>query len=92
VVAERVSGCWRSCARDTRRWCCARYSLAEEVPASLEIEKQQRFIAVRDRFDAEAFVEELGEAGYERVPQVTERGAVRRPAWGHSGFLLLAGG
>ena len=77
VVAERVSVLAKLREGHQAVVLCAD-SLAEEVPALLEIEKQQRFIAVRDRFDAEAFVEELGEAGYERVPQVTERGQFAR--------------
>jgi len=77
VAAERVSVLAKLREGKQAIVLCAD-SLDEEVPALREIEKQQRFIAVGEKFDVEAFADELGEAGYERVPQVTERGQFAR--------------
>ena len=53
-------------------------SLYEEVPAIHELDKKQRHLSIGDKFDTETFAEELEAAGYERVPQVTERGQFAR--------------
>jgi transcription-repair coupling factor (superfamily II helicase) len=48
------------------------------VPAASELESQRRMIEVGAQLDVEAFIGELGSAGYERVPVVTERGQFAR--------------
>jgi transcription-repair coupling factor (superfamily II helicase) len=53
-------------------------SLDETVPAASELESQRRMIEVGAQLDVEAFIGELGSAGYERVPVVTERGQFAR--------------
>lgn len=79
--AERVSvlGRWREAGHDspTTLLLCAD-SLDEAVPAARELESQRRMLEVGAKLDVEAFVSELGEAGYERVPVVMERGQFAR--------------
>ena len=53
-------------------------SLDETVPAASELESQRRMIEVGAQLDVEAFISELGSAGYERVPVVMERGQFAR--------------
>ena len=53
-------------------------SLYEEVPALRELEQQQRQLRIGDKFDFTAIEQELEAAGYERVPQVAERGQFAR--------------
>ena len=53
-------------------------SLDETVPAASELESQRRMIEVGAQLDVEAFIGELGSAGYERVPVVMERGQFAR--------------
>ncbi len=50
----------------------------ESVPASAELAKQRRQIEVGQTLDVEAFVSQLADAGYERVPVVMERGQFAR--------------
>lgn len=80
-MAERVSvlGRWREHAADcpTTLLLCAD-SLDEAVPAARELESQRRMIEVGAKLDVEAFVSDLGGAGYERVPVVMERGQFAR--------------
>jgi len=53
-------------------------SLNEPVPTARELEKQRRQIEVGQKLDVEVFITSLCEAGYERVPVVTERGQFAR--------------
>jgi len=53
-------------------------SLNEPVPTARELEKQRRQIEVGQKLDVEVFITSLSEAGYERVPVVTERGQFAR--------------
>ncbi len=53
-------------------------SLDETVPAARELTSQRRDIEVGATVDVEAFLKELQEAGYERVPVVMERGQYAR--------------
>lgn len=50
----------------------------ESVPAAGELARQRRQIEVGQTLDVEAFVSQLSEAGYERVPVVMERGQFAR--------------
>ncbi len=53
-------------------------SLDETAPPLEEISTQRRTLEVGARLDVEALLAELNEAGYERVPVVTERGQFAR--------------
>ncbi len=80
-MAERVSALsrWRVHGADcppTLLLCAD--SLDEAVPAARELESQRRMIEVGAKLDVEAFVSDLGGAGYERVPVVMERGQFAR--------------
>ncbi|MEQ1748000.1 MAG: transcription-repair coupling factor [Prosthecobacter sp.] len=80
-MAERVSvlSRWRVHGADcpTTLLLCAD-SLDEAVPAARELESQRCMIEVGAKLDVEAFVSDLGGAGYERVPVVMERGQFAR--------------
>lgn len=79
--AERISvlGRWRERGPDcpSALLICAD-SLDEPAPAAREIENQRRTLEVGSKLDVEAFLTELGDAGYERVPVVMERGQFAR--------------
>ena len=80
AVAERVSVLSRlSDAKGNHRSLvlCAD-SLNEVVPAIRDVESQRRFFETDRKLDVDAFTKELEDAGYERVPQVTERGQFAR--------------
>ncbi|WP_156346169.1 helicase-related protein [Verrucomicrobium spinosum] len=53
-------------------------SLDEEVPALHELEAGKMSLQTGMKLDVEALLQDLGSAGYERVPVVTERGQVAR--------------
>ncbi len=53
-------------------------SLDEPAPALAEITTQRRTLTVGAKLDVEALLRDLSEAGYERVPVVTERGQFAR--------------
>lgn len=53
-------------------------SLDEPAPPLEEISTQRRMLEAGARLDVEALLKELAEAGYERVPVVTERGQFAR--------------
>src|SRR5690606_20875499 len=76
-MAERVSvlSRWREQGPDCpgALLVCAD-SLEEPAPAAQEIESRRRTLEAGGRLDPEAFLQELDEAGYERVPVVMERG------------------
>lgn len=80
VAAERLSTLTRWIGSEDRPnglVLCAD-SLDEPAPQPQEIELHRRSIGVGDTLDVEAFLEELDENGYERVPVVTERGQFAR--------------
>ena len=80
VVAERVSVLSRfsDAKGETRAMVLCAESLDEVVPAIHDVESQRRFFETGQRLDVDAFTQELQDAGYERVPQVTERGHFAR--------------
>jgi len=80
VVAERVSvlSRLREPKGEARFVVLCAESLDEEVPALAEVETQRRFFQTGMRLDVDAFTKELQQAGYERVPQVAERGQFAR--------------
>lgn len=53
-------------------------SLDETAPPLEEISTQRRTLEVGAKLDVEALLQELADAGYERVPVVTERGQFAR--------------
>ncbi len=53
-------------------------SLDETAPALAEITTQRRTLTVGAKLDVEDLLKDLSEAGYERVPVVTERGQFAR--------------
>lgn len=81
VTAERVSVLdrWREAGPDcpSALVLCAD-SLDEMVPAASELESQRRMLEVGMKIEIEAFMGDLGSAGYERVPVVMERGQFAR--------------
>lgn len=77
VVAERVS-VLAKCRSQTTAVVLCLDSLNEEVPALREVEQQQRFLKTGQKLKVEALAQELQDAGYERVAQVTERGQFAR--------------
>lgn len=77
LVAERVSVLAKCRAQALPVVLCLD-SLDEEVPALREMEQQQRFLTTGQKLKVEALAQELQEAGYERVAQVTERGQYSR--------------
>ena len=80
VVAERVSVLSRmsDAKGDTQSLVLCADSLNEMVPAIRDVESQRRFFTTGQRLDVDAFTQELQDAAYERVPQVTERGQFAR--------------
>ncbi|MDB6137042.1 MAG: mfd [Verrucomicrobiaceae bacterium] len=80
VVAERVSVLSRLSdpKSESRMLVLCVDSLYEVVPALRDVEGQRRFFQTGERLDVDAFTKELEKAGYERVPQVTERGQFAR--------------
>jgi transcription-repair coupling factor (superfamily II helicase) len=80
-MAERVSvlSRWREHGADCpKTLLLCSDSLDESVPAARELESQRRMIEAGAKLDVEAFVSDLGGAGYERVPVVMERGQFAR--------------
>ncbi len=80
-MAERVSvlSRWREHGADCpKTLLLCSDSLDEFVPAARELESQRRMIEAGAKLDVEAFVSDLGGAGYERVPVVMERGQFAR--------------
>ncbi len=80
-MAERVSvlSRWREHGADCpKTLLLCSDSLDESVPAARELESQRRMIEAGAKLDLEAFVSDLGGAGYERVPVVMERGQFAR--------------
>lgn len=53
-------------------------SLDEPAPDLAEITDQKRMLKIGEKLDVELLLKELTEAGYERVPVVTERGQFAR--------------
>ncbi len=80
VVAERVSVLSQLSdpKGELRSVVLCADSLEETVPAIRDVESQRRFFTTGQRLNVDAFTQELQEAGYERVPQVTERGQFAR--------------
>ncbi len=78
AIAERISvlAAMRAGAARSILLCAA--SLYEEVPALGDLDQQQQFINAGEHLDSDAFLQMLADAGYERVPQVTERGQFAR--------------
>jgi len=79
ALAERISvlGRWKEPDSPAAMILCAD-SLDEKVPAASELENQRQMLEVGTKLDVEAFIQNLSEAGYERVPVVMERGQFAR--------------
>lgn len=80
AVAERVSVLSRLSEpnAELRSVVLCADSLNEVVPAIRDVETQRRFFVTNQKLDVDAFTQELQDASYERVPQVTERGQFAR--------------
>ncbi len=78
LLAERVAVLERWSGTTSGAILLCQDSLNETAPAARELEKQRRPIEVGQKLDIEKFIEQLSEAGYDRVPVVTERGQFAR--------------
>lgn len=78
LMAERTAVLGRMMEGDFPVLALCADSLEENAPPLEEISTQRRTLEVGARLDVEALLRELGEAGYERVPVVTERGQFAR--------------
>jgi len=78
LIAERAGVLGRMMEGDAPVMVLCVESLDEPAPALAEISTQRRMLATGAKLDVEELLHELGEAGYERVPVVTERGQFAR--------------
>jgi transcription-repair coupling factor (superfamily II helicase) len=78
LLAERAGVLGRMMEGDSPVMVLCADSLEEPVPALAEIETQRQTLEVGAKLDVEALLRQLGAAGYERVPVVTERGQFAR--------------
>jgi transcription-repair coupling factor (superfamily II helicase) len=78
LLAERAGVLGRMMETDAPVMVLCADSLDEPAPALAEISSQRRTLAVGARLDVEGLLLDLNEAGYERVPVVTERGQFAR--------------
>lgn len=78
LTAERTAVLGRMMEGDCPVMVLCADSLAEAAPPLEEISTQRRTLEVGARLDVEALLRDLNEAGYERVPVVTERGQFAR--------------
>ena len=81
VVAERLAALTRLRESGPQAPCVivlSADSMDEKVPALSTLEKNRRSLRAGEKLSMDRFCEELSEAGYERVAQVTERGEFAR--------------
>jgi transcription-repair coupling factor (superfamily II helicase) len=78
LLAERAGVLGRMMEGDAPVMVLCAESLDEPAPALAEISSQRRLLSVGAKLDVEALLRDLSEAGYERVPVVTERGQFAR--------------
>jgi transcription-repair coupling factor (superfamily II helicase) len=78
LLAERAGVLGRMTEGDAPVMVLCADSLDEPAPALAEISSQRRVLKVGGTLDVEALLRDLAEAGYERVPVVTERGQFAR--------------
>ena len=78
LLAERAGVLGRMMEDDAPVMVLCADSLDEPAPALAEISSQRRTLTVGAKLDVEELLRDLSEAGYERVPVVTERGHFAR--------------
>ncbi|MCA1963764.1 MAG: transcription-repair coupling factor, partial [Prosthecobacter sp.] len=78
LMAERVAVLERWAETSPGTLLICKDSLDEPAPAARELAKQRRQIQAGQKLELEDFISELSDAGYERVPVVTERGQFAR--------------
>ena len=78
LLAERAGVLGRMMEDDAPVMVLCADSLDEPAPALAEITSQRRTLSVGAKLDVEDLLRDLSEAGYERVPVVTERGHFAR--------------
>ncbi len=78
LLAERTAVLSRMLEGDSPVLVLCADSLDEPAPDLAEITDQKRMLKVGEKLDVEVLLKELSEAGYERVPVVTERGQFAR--------------
>jgi transcription-repair coupling factor (superfamily II helicase) len=78
LLAERTAVLSRMLEGDSPVMVLCADSLDEPAPDLAEITDQKRMLKVGEKLDVEGLLKELSEAGYERVPVVTERGQFAR--------------
>ncbi len=78
LLAERAGVLGRMMEGDAPVMVLCAESLDEPAPALAEISSQRRMLSVGAKLDVEDLLRDLSEAGYERVPVVTERGQFAR--------------
>ena len=78
VLAERTAVLSRMLEGESPVMVLCADSLDEPAPDLAEITEQKRMLKVGEKLDVEILLKELTEAGYERVPVVTERGQFAR--------------
>ncbi len=78
LLAERAGVLGRMIEGDAPVMVLCADSLDEPAPALAEISSQRRVLTAGGSLDVEALLRDLAEAGYERVPVVTERGQFAR--------------
>ena len=78
LLAERTGVLGRMMEGDAPVMVLCADSLDELAPALAEITSQRRTLTVGAKLDVEDLLRDLAEAGYERVPVVTERGQFAR--------------
>ena len=78
LLAEQAGTLGRMMEVDSPVMVLCADSLDEPAPALAEISSQRRTLKVGGKLDVEELLTDLGAAGYERVPVVTERGQFAR--------------
>ena len=78
LLAEQAGTLGRMMEVDSPVMVLCADSLDESAPALAEISSQRRTLKVGGKLDVEELLTDLGAAGYERVPVVTERGQFAR--------------
>ncbi len=78
LLAEQAGTLGRMMEVDSPVMVLCADSLDEPAPALAEISSQRRTLRVGGKLDVEELLTDLGAAGYERVPVVTERGQFAR--------------
>ncbi|MFO1485640.1 MAG: transcription-repair coupling factor [Verrucomicrobiaceae bacterium] len=78
LLAERTAVLSRMTEGESPVMVLCAGSLDESAPALAEITEQKRVLEAGAKLDVEILLQELSEAGYERVPVVTERGQFAR--------------